>query len=213
MNANLLVTGALGMLGSAVVQALAAHGFRFAASGRGGALASFATNWRQADLSTGVGLDAAMEGRTAVIHCATEPGRPLDDIRGMDRLIQSAMRYGTHVVYVGIAGIEKNACRYPYHRVKLECERRLAVRGVSYTLVRTTPLHDFVDRMFRRLSIGSWLFAPRMSLQPVDSAYVASELIAVALDRPLGRVDDLHGPQTLDTVRLSKAWFARARAP
>src|ERR1700754_3073654 len=64
MSANLLVTGALGVIGSAVVQALDHYGFRFAASSRGGKLASFATNWRQADLSTGEGLDAAMEGRT-----------------------------------------------------------------------------------------------------------------------------------------------------
>jgi uncharacterized protein YbjT (DUF2867 family) len=211
--ANLLVTGAFGVIGSAVVQALSHHGFRFASSARGGALASFATNWRQADLSTGEGLDAAMEGRTAVIHCATRPAKPSEDIRAMDRLIESARKYGTHIVYPGIAGIECTARHVAYHRAKLECERRLAASGVSYTLVRSTLLHDFIDRIFRRMSFGSWLLAPHMTLQPVDGAYVASELVALALDRPMGRVDDLHGPQSLDTVRLSKAWFARKAGP
>jgi uncharacterized protein YbjT (DUF2867 family) len=213
MSPNLLVTGALGMVGSAVVHALAQHGFRFTSSGRGGALAAFATNWQQADLSTGVGLDAAMEGRTAVIHCATRPGKPAEDIRAMDRLIEGARKHGTHVVYVGIAGIENTARHFGYHRAKLECERRLAISGVPYTLVRAAPTHGFVDRIFRRMSVGSWLLAPRMTLQPVDSAYVATELIAAALDRPLGRVDDLHGPQTLDTSCLSRAWFARPMRP
>lgn len=213
MCANLLVTGALGVLGSTVVQMLNHHGFRFSASGHGGTLASFATNWRQACLATGEGLDAAMEGRTAVIHCESHPTKPTEDIRAMDRIIQSARKCGTHVVYVGIAGIESTARRLASHRARLECERRLAVSGVRYTLVRATPLHDLVDRAFRRMSMGAWLLAPRMTLQPVDSAYVASEVIALALDRPFGRVDDLHGPQTLDTARLSKAWLRRSARP
>jgi uncharacterized protein YbjT (DUF2867 family) len=202
-----LVTGAGGSLGRAVVDALTALKARVRGLGRRAAPEPFRADWRRADLLTGDGLAAAVDGVGAVVHCASDPRRPSDDLAALDRLIAALAPNRAHLVFVGIAGIEAAAEKFEYYRVKLECERKVAQSGVPYTIVRATQFHPFVDLILRKLSVGPLLFAPRMTLQPVDIGFVAKRLAGYALGPPRGRVPDVHGPEALDTGTLTAEWL------
>jgi len=208
MTHNILLTGASGMLGKAVALALSTNGIDFSGSGRNHASQGFPGNWVQADVLTGSGLDTAMQQRSCIIHCASTPAKPGNDIVALRNVIVAARPQNTHIIYIGIAGIEDAAKRYPYYRAKLECERILAESGLPHTILRASPFHPFVDALLRRLAFGPFLLVPQMTLQPVDVHFVAETLAMLAIERPTGRVHDVSGPEALDTLRLTDIWFA-----
>jgi uncharacterized protein YbjT (DUF2867 family) len=208
MTHNILLTGASGMLGKAVASALSTNGIEFSGSGRHDARPGFLGNWVRADVLTGSGLDAAVHERSCIIHCASTPAKPGNDIIALRNVIAAARAQNTHILYIGIAGIEEAAKRYAYYKAKLECERILAESGLPYTILRASPFHPFVDTLLRRLTFGPFLLVPQMTLQPVDIQFVAETLTMLSIERPIGRLRDVFGPEALDTLRLIDIWFA-----
>ncbi|MGZ4743170.1 MAG: SDR family oxidoreductase, partial [Oryzihumus sp.] len=131
------MTGGTGTLGRAVVAELAARGVptrvmsRTAAPGVPGRVVG--------DLASGAGLDAAVAGVRAVIHCATDPRRAKQvDVDGTGLLLTALQRSApaAHLVLVSIVGCDANPLGY--YRRKHETE--LLVRGspAPSTLVRAT---------------------------------------------------------------------------
>lgn len=207
---RVLVTGAGGALGGAVIETLANSGVSAVGLGRGVAPNHFPTDWKRADLVTGGGLEAALDGVTAVVHCASDPRRPDNDLLALDQLLAVLGPKSAHLVFVSIAGIPVTE-EYAYYRMKLECERKLSQSGIPHTVVRATQFHPFVDYILRLLSLGPFLFAPRVTLQPVDIGFVAERLARFAVGPPLGRVPDIHGPEVLDFRTLSAEWLKARR--
>lgn len=208
---RILVTGASGVLGSAVVDHLVSRRVKVIGCGRQSKPVGSRDHWRKVDLLTGEGLDTAMSETTCVIHCASNPSKPREDIGALENLIKVAREKGRHIVYVSIAGMEQAADDYEYYRVKLECEQRLARAGFGYTITRATPFHPFVSDMLKRLTLGPFLMVPKMTLQPVDPAFVAQRLVSYALDRYQGRTPDLAGPQIIDQKTLTAQWMKSRR--
>lgn len=77
MGKHVLVTGATGMLGRALVTQLQVQGHTVRAMTRREPrqAATDALTWVQADLATGHSLGQALEGIDVVIHAATSPVR------------------------------------------------------------------------------------------------------------------------------------------
>ncbi len=196
------------MLGKAVALALSKNGIDFSGSGRNQTPQGFPGNWVRANVLTGSGLDAAVHARSCIIHCASTPAKPGNDIVALRNVIAAARPHNTHILYIGIAGIDEAAKRYAYYKAKLECERILAESGLPYTILRASPFHPFVDALLRRLTFGPFLLVPQMTLQPVDIHFVAETLVMLSMERPIGRLRDVFGPEELDTLRLTDTWFA-----
>ncbi|HET7659400.1 MAG TPA: NAD(P)H-binding protein [Oryzihumus sp.] len=210
-----LVTGGTGTLGRAVVAELAARGVparvmsRTAAPGVPGRVVG--------DLASGAGLDAAVAGVRAVIHCATDPRHAQQvDVDGTGLLLTALQRSApeAHLVLVSIVGCDAN--RLGYYRRKHEME--LLVRGspAPSSLVRATQFHPLLATVSRLLTLGPLGLAVRgLRFQPCDPAWVASHLVRVALGPPLPARLDLAGPEVLplaQAVRLT-ARAAGHRAP
>jgi len=208
---RILVTGASGVLGSAVVDNLVLRRVKVIGCGRQSKPMGSSNDWRKVDLLTGDGLDAAINDTTCIIHCASNPSSPREDIGALENLITVAREKGRHIVYVSIAGIEQAADDYEYYRVKLECEQRLARSGFGYTITRATPFHPFVSQMLKRLTLGPFLMVPKMTLQPVDPSFIAQRLVTYALDRYQGRTPDLAGPEVIDQRKLTAEWMKSRR--
>ena len=101
MNASeVLVTGGTGVLGSRVVERLSSAGIEARVLSRSGRYGTY-----KGDLLTGEGLDLAVHGADAIIHCASSPFRkPRQiDVEGTERLLEAAARAGvSHIVYISI---------------------------------------------------------------------------------------------------------------
>jgi uncharacterized protein YbjT (DUF2867 family) len=188
---QVLVTGGTGVLGRRVVERLGSAGVGtrvLSHSGKPGTI--------QGDLLTGEGLDAAVQGVDAIIHCASSPFRKARrvDVEGTGRLLEAGAGV-SHLVYISIVGIDR-AASYPYYRVKLETERVVESSPVPHTILRATQFYDLVLMAMRFLDRLPVMAIPRGFLgQPIDAGEVAGRLVELALFGPAGRVPDIGGPE------------------
>jgi uncharacterized protein YbjT (DUF2867 family) len=163
------------------------------------------TEWVRGDLRSGRGVDEALSGVDAVVHCATTHGR--GDLAAMRNLTRAALRAGTpHLLYVSIVGIDQ-APGYSYFRAKLECERLVAESGLPWTTLRATQFHDLI---VRSVEAQRWLpvaftLGGGVRLQPVDAREVGVRLAELALAGPAGRVADMAGPEIRNADELTRA--------
>ena len=195
--ARVLVTGGRGDLGSRVVQRLREHGHEAVAAGRRGPIVL--------DVRRDEGLDAALEGAEAVVHCATHPaGRDAREVEveGTARVVRAAARAGVaHLVYVSIVGVDR--VPYAYYRHKLHAEKVIDRGEVPWSILRATQFFGFVARL---LTTPPVLVAPRgFLLQPVAAEEVADRLVRAVEDGPCGRLRDLGGPEIVEVGELAAA--------
>lgn len=209
INGVTLVTGAAGVLGSAVLAELAARDLPARGLGRREKPAQVLAEWSRLDLLKSDNLREPLDGVGSIIHCASDPRRPKDDLIALERLMRAGKAVGSpHLIFVGIAGIERAARRFPYYRLKLEAEHHLSAEYPASSVVRVTQFHPFVAFLLRRLDARIAVVVPRgAQLQPVDVNFVASQLVDTALTRSTSRAPDVHGPETISLEELARTWL------
>ncbi|PXY24981.1 nucleoside-diphosphate sugar epimerase [Prauserella coralliicola] len=209
----ILVTGGTGTLGRHVVRHLFDRGVPVRVASRRPAPAGPQPHeWATVDYRSGAGLTAAVEGTSAVVHCATNM------VRGEQELARTVLAAAKdadcpHVVYISIVGVDRHPL--PYYRGKLAAERVVADSGVGWTVLRATQFHDLVYRILSALARPPVLVLPKgVRVQPVDSGEVGARLAELATGSPCGRVPDLGGPEIRELADLARAYldtFGRGR--
>ncbi|MEU6175904.1 NAD(P)H-binding protein [Streptantibioticus parmotrematis] len=203
----ILVTGGTGVLGAAVVRRLLDDGVPVRVLSRRAQRSESLpeqVEWAVGDLATGAGLPEALDGVTAVVHCASDSRHWNSDVAAARRLTDAARAAGSpHLVYVSIVGVDR--VPYGYYRAKLEVERLLEASGLPWTVLRATQFHDLVLVVTQWLARLPVVLVPAgVRTQPVDVSEVADRLADLARHAPAGRVPDLGGPEALtaaDAVR------------
>jgi uncharacterized protein YbjT (DUF2867 family) len=199
---TILITGGTGTLGREVLAQLA---------GRDAEIRVFSRRAGPGrvtgDLTSGAGLAEAARDCDAIVHLASD-GR--NDRAQTRSLIEAAKAAGRpHLIYVSIVGVDKNP--FFYYRQKLECERLVEASGLPFTILRATQFHTLVVRGLagqRRLPV---LIAPKIPLQPIAPAEVATRLVELIDAGPSGRVADIGGPQVRWFRDLAQAWAEHER--
>lgn len=210
---KVLVTGGTGALGRQVVKLLRDAGHRAVVMSRS---PGEGEDWRQADLATGAGLEAAVHGMDAVIHAgsATTPGAQAlrgraTDVEGTRLLVGASHAAGVgHFVHVSIVGMD--GIPYPYYELKLAAERIVKAAPLPWTILRATQFHTLMEvflapmaRLPGLLTLpGGWQF------QPVDTRDVAARLVGVVEAEPAGLLPDFGGPEVLQFDDIAMAWAA-----
>lgn len=206
MSRTVLVTGATGTLGHRVVpEAIEArHDVR--ALSRKCHVGYTGVRWVQADLLTGSGLDAAVDGIEVVVNCATQPTGD-KDVTAMRNLVASARRAGVaHIVHVSIVGIDR--IPLPYYRTKLRAEQVLDASGIGHTVLRATQFHDLIRTIFSLQRYSPVLWALRGTrFQPIDTADVATRLVGLVDAEPAGRAPDIGGPAVHSHTELARMYL------
>nr|WP_090342975.1 NAD(P)H-binding protein [Mycolicibacterium malmesburyense]CRL73660.1 putative nucleoside-diphosphate sugar epimerase [Mycolicibacterium malmesburyense] len=209
MARTVLVTGATGTLGHRVVPEAIDAGHDVRALSRKSHVGYTGVHWAQADLLTGTGLDAALDGIEVVVNCATQPtgGK---DVTAMRNLVASARRAGVaHTVHVSIVGIDR--IPLPYYRTKLRAEQVLEGSGLGHTVLRATQFHDLIRTIFALQRYSPVLGACRgVSFQPIDTADVAARLVELLDTEPAGRAPDIGGPAVHTHTELGRMYLDAA---
>jgi uncharacterized protein YbjT (DUF2867 family) len=205
MTKQVLVTGGTGRLGQRTVGRLRKAGRDVRVLTRGRREAAGGVEYAVGDLTTREGLDAAMDGVAAIVHCATSTR---GDAEATRHLVQAASRAGRpHLVYVSIVGIDHIAS-WGYPKAKLACERVVAGSGLPWTILRATQFYDYILVNVRRLAWPPVALAPAgFHVKPVDPEEVASRLVELALGEPAGRAPDIAGPLVTSWVDLLRDYL------
>lgn len=194
---TVLVTGGTGTLGRPTVAALRAQRHEVAVLSR-----KPGAGHRVANLSSADGVDEALDGVRTVVHCATTSFR---DIGQTEVLIDAAERAGVeHLVFVSIVGVDD--VPYFYYRDKVASEQELIASDLPLTILRATQFHDFVAGFLapqRRLPL---LLVPELPVQPIAVEDVADRLAEIVAGPPLGRAEDIGGPQVLTVLEAARVW-------
>ncbi|TDC45731.1 NAD-dependent epimerase/dehydratase family protein [Actinomadura sp. KC345] len=205
----ILVTGASGTLGRPLTRLLAEAGADVHGLSRRAREPEDGVTWHKGDLSTGEGVDAALEGAETVVHCASDPFHTRRDLPAAKRLIEAARRRGApHLIYISIVGVDK--IPYSYYRTKYAVERLVERSGLPYTILRTTQFHTLPDMVFNVLTKVPGVVALPKGLrdQPIDVGEVAERLARLALaGDPARRVDDMGGPEVLTAEEMVRTYL------
>jgi uncharacterized protein YbjT (DUF2867 family) len=202
----ILVTGATGTLGRALVSQLAEAGHEVRSlSRRPPPRGTPPGAWATGDLRRDVGLDQAVAGMDAIVHCATTLTG--GDQNAARNLIAAARRAGApHLVYISIVGVDQVPAGY--YRAKLQVERLIESSGLPWTIQRATQFHDLILRGCELLARPPVMLIPAgTSFQPVSVDEVASRLACLAGQPPAGRVPDLGGPQVRSARDLAHSYL------
>lgn len=196
---TILVTGGTGTLGRLVVERLRADGHEVRVLSRHAQ--PYAVDLREG----GAGLDAAVEGVDAIVHCATSPRG--GDEQAAAHLIAAARRAGVpHLVYISIVGVD--VVPLGYYKAKLAVEKLIEESGLGWTILRTTQFHDLVVQLLAALTKLPVLLVPAgVGDQPIEVAEVAGRLAELAVGGPAGRVDDMGGPEVRTFPSLAGAYL------
>jgi uncharacterized protein YbjT (DUF2867 family) len=204
--ATVLVTGGTGTLGRPLVSLLRQEGHEVRVlSRRPGA------GTHVGDLTTGAGVEVAAKGAELIVHAASDTRRLGHRDIDQTRHLLEAARHARHLVYVSIVGID--AIPFAYYRQKLACEGLLASGGIPHTVLRATQFHELVAMV---LHVGERLPVAPLPLdfrfQTIAAAEVAERAARLLDGQPLGRADDLGGPEVLTLSQMADTWrSARGR--
>jgi uncharacterized protein YbjT (DUF2867 family) len=206
MIAPILVTGGTGRLGRQVVARLVEAGCAVRVLARHRRETPTQVTFFTGDLRRGTGVDLAVRGVGAIIHCATSTKGDAD---ATGNLVRAATRTGSpHLVHPSIVGIDLLAS-WGYPKAKLQAERIVQDSGLPWTILRITQFYDYCFENSRKL-LRFPLVAPvpaGFRVQPVDPEEVTARLVEIALGKPDGRAPDMAGPHVWSWVDLFRSYL------
>jgi uncharacterized protein YbjT (DUF2867 family) len=202
---RIAVAGGTGTLGRRVAEELGSRGHDVRVLSRGSA------EYR-ADLTSGEGLGAALEGCHVVIDVTNNSSRNAAQtlVEGSRRLLEAERAAGVrHHVGMSIVGCEQ--VPMGYFQVKAEQERVVEQGPVPWSLVRATQFHEYVATMLAAGARWRILPVPRATLQTIASAEVALVVADVAEGVPLQVRVEVAGPEVDDARDLARTWRSVTR--
>ena len=209
MSSRILVTGGTGTLGRVVVDQLADGGYRPTVLSRKprNAQAPARARWVAGDLLQGPGVEEAVTGVAAIVHCATNGRSPVDDVMGTRRLIEAARAAGSpHLIYVSIVGCDRIPLKY--YRYKHGIEGIVQRSGLPWTVQRVTQFHDLIATILGYAARLPILPLPSgTSVQSIDTADAAARLVELAAGPARGRAPDLGGPRVEPIQDLARQYL------
>lgn len=152
-----------------------------------------------------------MENIDAVLHLASNPAHPQDDVRAAEQLTEAAAKTGVrHLLFLSIIGVDR--IPYPYYEAKLAAEQCIAAGAVPWTIVRAAQFHSFVDwLLYQTLRVPGLMLVPAgFSVQSVADTAVADRLLDAIRMGAVGRTKDFAGPEVLPADEVARLW-RRAR--
>jgi len=213
MTSPILVTGGTGTLGRLVVARLRDAGRDVRVLSRSARVAPAGVELVNGDLTTGEGIDAAVDGVDVIVHCAGGPKGDDDKARHLVRAASKAS--SPHLVYISVVGADRvpvvgriDRAMFGYFASKRAAELVVAGSGLPFTTLRATQFHELILIVARAMAKLPVIPAPAgFRFQPIDADEVAARLVELALGRPAGLVPDLGGPRIYPLTDLIRSYL------
>jgi uncharacterized protein YbjT (DUF2867 family) len=201
---KITVIGASGLIGTKVVDLLAAEGHDVVAASRASGV----------DVLTGEGLAEALSGADALVDVVNSPSfedNPVMEFfaKSTTNLVDAAKRAGVdHYVALSIVGVD-GLPDSGYMRAKVMQEKIIIESGLPYTIVRATQFAEFTDSITDSMLVGDEVRVPAALIQPIAADDVARDVARAAVAEPLGGIVNIGGPEKISFERMARDVLAR----
>src|SRR5215211_1881956 len=214
MTSPILVTGGTGTLGRRVVRRLRDAGCDVRVLSRRSRAAKDGIRFLTGDLATGEGIEPAVDGVAAIVHCAGSNKGDADLTRNLVRAA-SSQPGPPHLVYISVVGADRipvvsrvDRAMFGYFESKRETERVEADSGLPWTTLRATQFHDLILTVARQMAKLPVIPMPAgFRVQPVEADEVAARLVELTLGEPAGLVADMGGPRVYGAAELLRGYL------
>ena len=214
MSPTILLTGGTGTLGSLVAPLLVDAGCQVRVLSRRHHSHKGGIDFFTGDLSTGEGVDEAVDGVKTIVHCA---GSAKGDEEKARNLVQAASQAGAapHLVYISVVGADRipvasrvDRAMFGYYASKRAAEAIVADSGLPWTTLRATQFHALILTLIQGMAKLPLIPVPAgFRFQPVDAGEVATRLVELALGKPSGLVPEIAGPRVYDMTELIRSYL------
>lgn len=195
---RITVVGGTGLVGAKLVRKL----------GEAGHDAVVAARSTGVDLLSGDGLARALEGAEVVVD-ASNPGYA--DPEAMLRFFEqaganllAAEQHAGIAHHVTFSAIGTERIGGGYFRAKNEQEELVATSGIPFTIVRSTPLFEYLDRLVDAGREEDGLSMPPLRIEPIAADDAARVLLDVATGRPANAIVEVRGPDSYALTDLAE---------
>lgn len=213
---SILLTGGTGTLGSLITPLLRDADVKLRVLSRSAREPRDGVEYVTGDLTTGAGVEAAVEGVDTILHCA---GGPKGDEVLAQNLVDAAVKAGRpHLVYISVVGADRtpvvsgvDRAMFGYVKAKRDAELIVEGSGLPWTTLRATQFHDLMLTTAQAMAKLPVVPVPAgTKVQPVETAEVAARLVELALDKPAGLVPELAGPRVYGFGELVRGYLRAA---
>jgi len=195
---RITVAGGTGLVGAKLVRKLLDAGHEAIVAARSTGV----------DLVSGEGLARVLEGAEVVVD-VSNPGYADQDamLRFFEQaganLLAAGQQAGVahHVIFSAI-GTERIGSGY--FRAKNEQEELVATSGIPFSIVRSTPLFEYLDRLVDAGRAPDGLRMPPLRIEPIAADDAARVLAEVATGRPTNAVIEIRGPDSYALPELAE---------
>lgn len=210
--ARVAITGGTGFIGLHTAKALlaAGHEVRLVARGERRGPRPQGAALVRADVTTGKGLEEALEGCDTVVHLVAvirERGKQTFErviVGGAQNVVQAAGGAGVgHLIHLSAIGADPEP-RYPYLASKWQAEHIVIGGGVPYTILRSSlvfgpgdAFFTVLTRMVRLTPIVAIVGDGRALFQPIAVSDLARIIVECVARGPQQRIIEVGGPEQL----------------
>jgi uncharacterized protein YbjT (DUF2867 family) len=196
---KIVVVGGTGLVGSRLVAALRACGqdVRSASPSSG------------VNTLTGEGLAEALAGAQVVVDVSNSSSTvsdiALDFFKKSGRTLLAAEKAAgvQHHVALSMVGTDRLP-QSGYFKAKMAQENLIRASGIPYTILRSTPLFEYLDGIIAANVDGDVVRLSPAAVQPVAADDVVVALRDVALGRPQNSVLEIGGPERFGLDELAE---------
>ncbi|MCP3764593.1 SDR family oxidoreductase [Domibacillus sp. A3M-37] len=201
---RILVTGATGQLGSALLNQLKDSGYKVKITSRRKPEEIGDFEWVYSDLLSCEGIEEAVKDVDVIIHAATSPIKNSKNVEvsGFEEFLRK-IPHIKHFIYPSIVGIDE--IPFNYYKLKYEAEGLLENSSIPYTIARATQFHHFVENLFLSKPFFKRYIVPgNIKCQSVDVSEFANHLIGLVDKGPQGRTNDFGGPDIMTLREMAE---------
>ena len=214
MTSTVLLTGGTGTLGRLVAPLLVDAGCKVRVLSRSSREPGDGIEYVTGDLTTGEGVEAAVDGADTIVHCAGSTKGDEDKARNLVRAAARAARH-PHIVYISVVGADRipvvsrtDRAMFGYFAAKRAAEEVIAESGLPWSTLRATQFHDLTLAVAEQLAKLPVVPSPAgWRVQPVDAREVAARLVELALGEPAGLMPDIAGPRVYELKEILRGYL------
>lgn len=203
---KIVIIGGSGLIGAKLVKNLRERGHEVVAASRSSGVNTI----------TGEGLAEALAKAQVVVDVANSPS--LEDKAALEFFEKSGHNLLTaektagvqHHIALSVVGTDRLLAS-GYFRAKMAQENLIKASKIPYTILRATQFFEFVKTIAESTSEGQTVRLSSALLQPVGSDDVAAVLADIVVGKPLNRIIELAGPESIGLDELVRLYFKATR--